>query len=210
MKNTIHIVNLFSFIFYLLFYNIVYLYAQEKTTIAILNLETREGISKSGAGTLTDRLRTELVNLKKFSVLERAQMYTILQEQGFNQSGCVSTECAVEAGRLLGVQQMVAGEIGKVGNTLTIHVRLFNVETGEIIQAHQVDYEGDADGLLLKMKDVARDISGIEEESSFPWLWVSLGVIAAGAGAIVLMQSGGDSQDTETMQEMPEPVWPPR
>ena len=59
-------------------------------------------------------------------------MVEILKEQGFQQTGCVSNECVVEIGALLGVQQMISGSIGRVGETYTIDIELISVQTGEI------------------------------------------------------------------------------
>ena len=155
MRKTISTIMISSFVFYIIVGNTLNLYSQNENnqTIAVLTLEVRGGVSEAEAATLSDRLRTELVNMRAFVVLERAKMYEILKEQGFNQTGCTTSECAVEAGRLLGVQQMVAGQIGKVGEVLTIDVRVFNVETGKILQAHQFDYEGELSGLLSLMKN---------------------------------------------------------
>ena len=50
---------------------------------------------------------------------------------------------------------MVAGDVGKIGNLLTIDIRVFDVETGTISQAYQENYEGDAAGLPDLMKKIA-------------------------------------------------------
>ena len=98
----------------------------EKLNVAILNLEGL-GISAMEAATLTDRLRSEMVDIGVFMVVERGQMEMILEEQGFQQTGCTSAECAVEVGKLLGVQKMVTGSIGKIGKLFTVDVRMFDV-----------------------------------------------------------------------------------
>jgi len=196
--------------------NFVIVMAQEpSTTIAVLGIDAKGGVSPSGAATLADRLRSELVNLKVFTVLERGQMDAILQEQGFNMSGCTSSECIVEAGRLLGVQQMVAGDVGKVGDVLTIDLRVFDVTTGEIIRADQFDYEGDVAGLLLVMKKAAYQIAGtdLEESGGFPWLWIGLGAVALGVGAAVALGGSSDNSGdsgTTTTSSLPNPAWPPQ
>ena len=79
----------------------------EKQTVALLEFEGR-GISQLEAKTLTDRLMSEMVNTDAVIMVERNQMDEILNEQGFQQSGCTSSECAAEVGALLGVQNMVS------------------------------------------------------------------------------------------------------
>ncbi len=131
--------------------------AQVNESFAILDLKGR-GISALEAASLTDRLRSELVNTGKVNIVERGQMEAILAEQNFQLLGCTSDECAVEVGQLLGVNKMVAGSVGKVGSTYSIDIRIINVETGKIIRSVTRDYTGKIDNLLAEMKAIAQDI----------------------------------------------------
>ncbi len=135
----------------------------EKLNVAILNLEGL-GISAMEAATLTDRLRSEMVDIGVFMVVERGQMEMILEEQGFQQTGCTSAECAVEVGKLLGVQKMVTGSIGKIGKLFTVDVRMFDVLTGGIERVSKRDHRGEVEGLLGLLEVVAKDLAGIKEE----------------------------------------------
>ena len=141
----------------------VKMYAQEKINIAVLDMEGR-GVSALEAATLTDRLRSEMVALGVFSLVERGQMEMILEEQGFQQTGCTSAECAVEVGKLLGVQKMVAGSIGKIGALYTVDVRMFDVTTGQIERVSKREHRGDIEGLIDLLVVVSRDLAGIKVE----------------------------------------------
>jgi len=107
--------------------------SQSKTSIAVLELDAK-GVSTSDASIITDRLRVELFNSNNYIVLERDKMNEILSEQGFQFSGCTTDECAVEVGKLIGVQQMIGGKIGKIGNLYTISVRIIDVQTGKVLK----------------------------------------------------------------------------
>ncbi|MBN2278984.1 MAG: DUF2380 domain-containing protein [Candidatus Marinimicrobia bacterium] len=117
------------------------------SNIAVLNLDAF-GISEPEVRALTNRLSIELFNTGRFSILERNQMEEILQEQGFQQTGCTSSECAVEAGRLLNVEQMVTGSISKVGGIYSVEVRLIDVETGKIVAVGVEDIQGGIEEVL--------------------------------------------------------------
>lgn len=108
--------------------NFSLLLAQDKQTIAVLDLDA-EGLSRSEARIISSRLRTDLFNTSTFTVLERDKMEDILQEQGFQLSGCTTNECVVEAGKLIGVRHIIAGNIGKLGKLYTINIRLIDVES---------------------------------------------------------------------------------
>lgn len=206
--------TLIFFIFYTLFIPCTGFYAQEKTIkrIAILDLQG-EGINQTEARTLTGRLRSKLVNTNTFHVLEREQMDEILGEQGFQQSGCVSDECLVEIGRLVGVEQMVGGTIGKIGSTYTLDLRIIEVQTGRIVKTVSEDYRGDADGLLGVLETAALKIAGkestVSKPSDYSWLyWVGAGVVTVGVAALLLVSddNGGNGNN-----ELPDVngLWPP-
>lgn len=126
--------------------------------IAVLTLEGK-GITQQEAEILTERLRSALVQDGRYQVVERTQMETILAEQGFQQTGCMSNECLIQAGLILGVKQMVGGTIGKIGYSYAVDLRLFDVETSEIIKAVTRNYQGAVDGLLTIMSEVAVDLA---------------------------------------------------
>ena len=115
----------------------LFLFAQ-KSNVAILQFDAAN-ITEAEVGILTDRLSTELVKLGSFTVVERAQMEEVLKEQGLQQSGCTTSECAVEVGALLGVDKMITGSIGRIGSLFTLSARIIDVETGEILKQVSLD-----------------------------------------------------------------------
>jgi len=128
--------------------------AQSKSTIAVLSLDPL-GMSEMEADVLSNRLRTLLVNIGDFEVVDRSRMEDILKEQGFQQTGCTSDECVVEAGKLLGVQKMLAGSIGKFGTVFTLELRIIDVETSKIESSASYDYKIEMENLLLEGAETA-------------------------------------------------------
>jgi TolB-like protein len=136
--------------------------ASTKTTIALTDLSGQGSVDKSTALVISDRLRSELFNTSAFVVLERGQMQDILKEQGFQQTGCTSDACIVEAGQLLGVKFIIAGSLGKVGSTYTLNLRMIDVETGKIIRAANSDCRCEIDDVLSRTTvDVASKMANI-------------------------------------------------
>ena len=187
--------------------------ASGKYTVAVLDFEGR-GISKLEAATLTDRLSSELANTNAVILVERGQMSEILNEQGFQQSGCTSAECAAEVGALLGVKNMISGSFGKLGNTYTIDAKMFSVESGATIKTVSKSYKGEIDGLITEIEILAWEILGLTApeqliaKQKMPqgavaavapakkggtkwWLWGGL-LLVAGGGAAVAM-AGDDA-----------------
>jgi hypothetical protein len=60
---------------------------------------------------------------------------------------------------MLGVQQMIGGSIGKVGNIYTVSARVIDVQTGEVLKSANYDHIGDIGQLLIKgMKEVVNQL----------------------------------------------------
>jgi hypothetical protein len=160
-----------------------------KITLAVLTFEAKSGVSKGEASTLSDRLGSMLVATNVLIVIERGKMNTILEEQGFQQTGCTSTECVVEAGKLLNVQKMVSGTIGKLGQTYTIDLALINVETAQIEESYFRNYKGEIDGLLEVMESISNQIvqtaRGEKRKTTFGVNQVLLTVNSSPSNAII-------------------------
>ena len=141
----------------------LFLFAQ-KSNVAVLQFDAAN-ISEAEVNILTGRLSTELVKLGSFTVVERSQMEEVLKEQGFQQSGCTTSECAVEVGGLLGVDKMITGSIGKIGSLFTLSSRLIDVETGEILRQVSFDVSGTIEEILTQtMAEIASQLSDFKLE----------------------------------------------
>jgi len=149
-----------TFIF--LIFSVQLLMAQAgKPTVAILDFEGQD-VSESEVQTLSERMRTEIGNTNAVRLIERKAVEKIMQEQGLQQSGCTSDECAAEVGQLLGVQFMISGSIGKMGKSYTIDCKMFSVETGETVRSKNATHDGDISGLLTEMQIMAWEIVGLQ------------------------------------------------
>jgi len=133
----------------------------KKPTVAILDFEG-QGVDASEVQTLSERMRTEIGNTKAVRLIERKAVENIMQEQGLQQSGCTTDECAAKVGQLLGVQFMISGSIGKMGKSFTIDTKMFSVETGETVRSKSATHDGDISGLLTEMEILAWEIVGLD------------------------------------------------
>jgi len=87
-------------------------------------------------------------------------MDEILTEQGFQQSGCTTNECAVEMGKLMNVENIIGGSINKVGNTFSSSIKMINIQEGNIVKIISFDYSGPIDEMLKRgMKKIAIELT---------------------------------------------------
>ena len=127
--------------------------AGSKLNFAIADLAA-QGVSASDSAVIADLLRGELVKTGAFTIIEKQNMDKVLSEQGFQQTGCTSEECAVKIGKLLNVQRMAVGSFGKLMDSYILSIRVVNVETGAIGYADSVEGQKVSD-LRTGVKDLA-------------------------------------------------------
>ena len=128
------------------------------SSIAIIDFNVIS-IEKSNAIALTERLRSEIIQLNQFVVLERSAIQTILDEQKFQSSGIVDNNSAAEIGKVIGAKYVLIGTVSKIGKTYSVDSRLINVETATSIRGADFTHKGEIDGLIEGMKSIAYQIS---------------------------------------------------
>ncbi len=185
--------------------------AQTLPTVAVKPF-TAQGVSEHEVATLSEVLRTELMNMDSFEVMERSQMDEILKEQAFQQSGaCNEKECLVQMGQMLGIEQIIAGTIGKVGHAYSITARIISVESGKIISSVSHNYTGPIEDLLTQeMKIVAKKLTG--EKTSFKernfqnrsgallFTGIGVGTLAVAGGITYLIVQNSDSENNDNAE----------
>jgi len=127
--------------------------------VAVMRFESFS-IDSGGSMVITDIFTNQILANGKYRVMERSQMNKILSEQGFQNSGaCNSTECAVEIGRLLSIDKMFIGSIGKLGESWFINVRIIDIKTGEILSNLSKKVLGKVDNLSSAAIQMANEFS---------------------------------------------------
>jgi hypothetical protein len=189
-------------------------------TLAVLDL-TANGISESEARALSDFLRgsiTEAVASERYRkspkvvyarTIERSQMDKIFDQFNIQNTGCVSDSCAVEFGKMLGVERIVIGSVGLVGQTYTVQSRIVDVESSEIVASSTYTFRGERDALIEKgvPRIVSELLYGKREAPGRKKYYIIAGIILIGgavAGALMGGSKGGDSGSVGVSVEFPE------
>lgn len=141
--------------------------AQDKPRIAILEIKNKADNQywwHGGGEAAQDVFITELVKSGKYRVVERERIDAIMQEKGLNLSGDIDPSTAMQIGKLLGAEYLLAGavteygydesdvhtpgfrglpsvSVGKKTFTAAINARVFDVSTGEIVWADEARQE---------------------------------------------------------------------
>ena len=161
-KKDTHIVGQLYVIFFMKrLWLILFLFSQpfSQTTVAVLEFET-EGLDNISSSALSSIVRREVRNNKEYRLIDRNMMKAVLEEQGFQQSGCVSSECAVQVGELLGVQKMVTGTISGLGSLYLIEIFILDVATGLIEKSEMFEHVGRVEELIKPLRDNTKKLFG--------------------------------------------------
>ncbi len=106
-----------------------YAYTGPKIPASVLQPEAGAGVSAEQAAAIADVVRTRLGNSPKLQLVAREQTEQILKEQRFQYSVCGSKDCAVEAGKLLGVRKIFAISLARIEERYSLTIKAIDVET---------------------------------------------------------------------------------
>ena len=125
----------------------------EKLKLAVLEFEVQKDLAidrRTFSSQVQNAARTAAPQL---FVMTQANIVTMLRGQGKKLEECEG-ECAVETGRLIGADIVIAGRISKVGRTLVISMQMYETARGELLAGEDVRAKSE-DELLEKAAEAA-------------------------------------------------------
>jgi len=180
-----------------------------KARVAVMNLENNSTWGWWGdnlGAAAADEFVTQLFKTGKFTVIERSQLQTIMEEQNLGQSGRVDASTAAEIGRLLGVQAILTGSITKFSiKTVSggfgpvrasyseaesaLDVRLIDSNTGEILLAEDANGKKRMGGGTVDQVSLQRSFdSGVAQEALRPAVQNIVKKLAKESGRLAAIQ----------------------
>ncbi|NNG01436.1 MAG: hypothetical protein HKM93_18755 [Desulfobacteraceae bacterium] len=105
---------------------------EERLRLTVFAFEQKGRVSAAGFAFQDDFIH-EIVQRRRFQVVERQRLDMILQEQNINRTRLIDTATAVQMGRLAAAQAIVAGSLVETRTGIEIIGRVIDSETGEIL-----------------------------------------------------------------------------
>ncbi|OGS45460.1 MAG: hypothetical protein A2539_10040 [Elusimicrobia bacterium RIFOXYD2_FULL_34_15] len=130
-----------------------YEYENIMEKIAVVDFEGKS-VSHTDASIVTDFLRTELVNIGAFNIIEKNNMDKILADALFQQSECSTSDCAVVIGKIVNVKKILIGSLSKTDDAYFLTVNLVEVDTGKVIKS-----EDSKAYSIEEFKDISKSIA---------------------------------------------------
>jgi TolB-like protein len=107
-----------------------------KKYVAVLPLNNQEGVSTGEADIITDCLRSELFNTGKIITIDRTTIDKTLTASILAQSRAFDDSASlIKIGKLLNTDLVVSGSIGKIGTSIIVNLRVFDVHTAQVVQS---------------------------------------------------------------------------
>ncbi len=140
-------------------------FGEEKPRIGVLRFTNQvAGMywwHSSVADELQDMLSSELVSTRKFTVLERKEINSVIGEQDLSASGRVDKKTLVKMGKIKGAKYLIAGTVSAFEQTsakggkvqfkgislggskektyIAVDIKLIDTETSEIVDARTIE-----------------------------------------------------------------------
>ncbi len=149
-----------------------------QTRIAVLPFTPDEKISKAAMNYLTEIFTFEMVNSKKFTVVERAKLDAALKEMQLQSGDLFDEGSAVELGKMAGAEMVFFGSIFRLGNKELLSVKGMDIKTATLRYAKQE--KGGIESKLEKaIKLIAKqiidetDVNQVDNEIALPLITIS-------------------------------------
>lgn len=172
--------------------------------VAVLDLKVA-GVAEYYTTILSDKLRTELSQVRIYKVINRENMAAVMGEQGFQASGACNTDaCVAEIGKVLGVEKMIMGSVGKLSQTFVLTIKQIDVESGANEKLITKQAKGSEDLLLDLIVEAVVELKNLSKEKQLAILKQDLGKIdyKIDNAIIVLNGKAADLSNLLNQQQM--------
>jgi len=113
------------------------LHAQSRIKIGVLNIATSLQIplKPEDAGNIARYIVDET---GKYEVLDKFDIDATLKKANFDIENCYGKTCVLQAGKLLGADKMLTGNVDKMDGRILVSLRLLDVSSGDV-EKEQID-----------------------------------------------------------------------
>ena len=136
--------------------------------VTVLDFADLQGGSTELGKYIAEQLTVDFVMTNRsFSVLDRANLKSVLAEHKLTAKGLVNPENAKQLGKFAGVDALVIGNIIPIGTNINLTVKIITTETAEVVGAAKAKFKTD-DTVQQFMSKAAQpaDFSGASPQDS--------------------------------------------
>ena len=136
-----------------------------KLLVSVSAFEVGNGLKPGEADGLTSAFSAELQKTGRFTLVERASLQKIREEQSFQSAQQNAGEGRTQLA--LPIQKMFMGSLSRIGDQFSVNLRMVNVETSAIEFAASKLYDDDFEDLInehvpLLIVQILQSIDGVK------------------------------------------------
>ena len=144
--------------------NIKTSFAQQKQSIAVVNIDTK-GLE------INNELMTSLVNLELekmdiYEVLDKYDVSMIIKKNGINIEDCFGKSQLVDVGKILNSDKMLSGSAEKFGDKIVVVFRLIDIQSERIEKADVMEYIDQESEIQRMIQISLNNINEIENDKN--------------------------------------------
>ena len=132
------------------------LVAKQRPKVAALDFTNIQGMPNELGRFLAEQLAVDMVSAEGITVLDRANINSVMAEHQLTAEGLVKPENAKKLGQFAGVDALLIGHVAAMDKTFTLTVKAISTETAEVVAASRCKFDMTED----LMKQFSTNISG--------------------------------------------------
>jgi len=136
--------------------------ADEGLTVAVFDFKVKDPEQQKMGALLADLARVQLTTNPKLRLVERQELDKILGEQKMTMAG-LTEEAAAKAGRMLGAQVLVVGNLFELNGKLIATTKVIGVETSRV---YAETASGEAADLPKIGMEIGTKVAGLIEKGA--------------------------------------------
>ena len=135
---------------------------QSVKNIAIADFTLLDGTPTELGKYLAEEFTYSLVSAPKktFGVIDRSRVSALLKENNLGSTGIVDPNTIVKLGKMKGIDAVIAGILTSTGNTIRLNIKVWNLETQNIVAVSRGDISKTPMIIELEGKTVSGGIGG--------------------------------------------------
>ncbi len=140
---------------------------QGKKKIAVIDFADLQGGTSELGKYIAEQMNVDFVMAKRdFSVLDRANLKSILAEHKLTSKGLIDPDNAKKLGMFAGVDALILGTIIPKGQNISLTAKIITTDTAEIVGAGRAQFKADANVQQLMSQQAATTSGGNSTGSS--------------------------------------------
>lgn len=134
-------------------------------SLVVLRLAARDlHVSETDLRLVSTKLSQEVASAGLFYTMSQTNMERGLRAQNLDPAeGCATIDCALNAGRALGVQLVIYGTLAKINTGYDIEANLVHIGTGEVVKSNTRAFTGSLSETFAGLRPFARELLGVSD-----------------------------------------------